>query len=217
MIAELGSASLTDLDAVTVDAFGTLIELVDPTAALQSALRERGVERSQTEVESAFRAEVEYYVPRSHEGRDDATLALLRRDSAGVFLRAAHADLAPDSFADAFVASLQFAPLPGAVTACQTLSEHGLRLAVVSNWDIGLRDHLAALGLLSLFDAVVTSAEAEAAKPDPRIFQLALRRLGASANRTLHVGDSDDDREGARAAGLRFAEAPLADVVRELT
>jgi putative hydrolase of the HAD superfamily len=216
MIAELGSAALTDLDAVTVDAFGTLIELIDPTTALQNALRERAVERSREEVEAAFQAEVEYYVPRSHEGRDEATLALLRRDCAAVFLRAAHADLAPDVFADAFVASLRFAPLPGAVAACRMLGEHGLRLAVVSNWDVGLRDHLAGLGLLPLFDAVVTSAEAGAAKPDPRIFELALLRLHAPARRTLHVGDSDADREGARAAGLRFAEAPLINVVREL-
>jgi HAD superfamily hydrolase (TIGR01509 family) len=216
MIAEQGSVALADLDAVTVDAFGTLIELIDPVAALQTALAERGVERTAAEVEAAFRAEVEYYVPRSHEGRDEATLALLRRDCAGVFLEAARAHLPPERFADAFVASLRFAPLPGASAACRTLRDRGLRLAVVSNWDAGLREHLAELDLLPLFDAVVTSAEAGAAKPDPRIFEVALGQLGTSPRRTLHVGDSDADRDGARAAGLRFAEAPLTDVVQGL-
>jgi putative hydrolase of the HAD superfamily len=194
-----------------------LITLINPITALRRALEEQGVDRSAVEVESAFRAEVEYYVPRSHEGRDEATLALLRRDCAGVFLEAADADLPPEDFAEAFVASLRFAPLPGAVEACRALHERGLRLAVVSNWDVGLAEHLEQLELLPLFDAVVTSAEAGAAKPDPRIFGLALRRLGAKPERTLHVGDSDADRDGARAAGLRFAEAPLADVVRSLT
>jgi putative hydrolase of the HAD superfamily len=47
-------------------------------------------------------------------------------------------------------------------------------------------------------------------KPDPAIFRLALERLGVSSERTLHVGDSDADEEGARAAGIAFTPAPVA-------
>ena len=45
----------------------------------------------------------------------------------------------------------------------------------------------------------MTSAEAGAAKPDPTAFRLALERLGIEAGRALHVGDEDEDEEGAAA------------------
>jgi putative hydrolase of the HAD superfamily len=204
------------LDAVTIDAYGTLVTLRDPVPALQRALAVHGVERTERHVRTAFRAEVEYYVVRSHKGRDEATLALLRRNCAHVFLNAAGASLDAGEFAPSFVGALEFDELPGASDACRSLAAAGLRLAVVSNWDVGLHDHLAALGLTPLLDAVVTSAEAGAPKPAPQVFELALARLGATADRAVHIGDADADAEGARAAGLRFEPAPLADAARRI-
>src|SRR6266536_691111 len=90
------------LEAVTIDAYGTLVALRDPVPSLRGALAARGIERSDDEVGRAFGAEVAYYVPRSHEGRDEATLALLRRDCARVFLQAATADLDPQAAATEF-------------------------------------------------------------------------------------------------------------------
>lgn len=204
------------LEAVTIDAYGTLVTLRDPVPALAEALAARGVARTEQEVRAAFRAEVEYYVVRSHEGRDEATLALLRRDCARVFLDAAGAQLDAGEFALVFVGALEFEELPGAADACRSLAAAGLRLAVVSNWDVGLHDHLATLGLDGLLDTVVTSAEAGTPKPAPQIFELALARLGAAADRSVHVGDAEADAEGARAAGLRFEPAPLADAARRI-
>jgi putative hydrolase of the HAD superfamily len=63
---------------------------------------------------------------------------------------------------------------------------------------------------------VVTSAEAGAPKPDPAVFLCALERLGIRPERALHVGDSEPDQAGARAAGMRFAPAPLAAAVEAL-
>jgi putative hydrolase of the HAD superfamily len=204
------------VEAVTIDAYGTLVTLRDPVPSLQEALAARGVERGVGDVEEAFRAEVAYYVPRSHEGRDDATLALLRRDCARVFLEAAGADLAPEEFAPAFVEALVFEAVGGATDACRALAEAGLRLAVVSNWDVGLHDQLARLGLTAIIDEVVTSAEAGAPKPDPAVFRLALSRLGVTPGSAVHVGDAPADEEGARAAGVRFEPAPLADAARRI-
>lgn len=197
---------------MTIDAFGTLVQLRDPVPALRRALAARGVERDEETVRRAFAAEVEHYVPRAHEGRDAASLASLRVDCARVFLDAAGAGtLDADEFP--FVSSLEFAFLPGARGACDDLLHAELSLAVVSNWDIGLSEVLQALGL----DVpVVTSAEAGAAKPDPRIFELALRHIDASADMAVHVGDSPDDEEGARRAGMRFEPAPLADAARRI-
>ena len=105
--------------------------------------------------------------------------------------------------------ALRFEPIPGAVETVERLRRLGLRTALVANWDVALHEHLRALGLTPLFDAVVTSAEAGVPKPDPRIFELALSRLGVPPARALHVGDEPFDEEGARAAGMRFAAAPL--------
>jgi putative hydrolase of the HAD superfamily len=204
------------VEAVTIDAYGTLVALRDPVPSLQEALAARGVERGAGDVEEAFRAEVAYYVPRSHEGRDDATLALLRRDCARVFLEAAGADLTPEEFAPAFVEALVFEAVAGATDACRALAGAGLRLAVVSNWDVGLQDQLARLGLTAIIGEVVTSAEAGAPKPDPAVFRLALSRLGVTPGRAVHVGDAPADEEGARAAGVRFEPAPLADAARRI-
>jgi HAD superfamily hydrolase (TIGR01509 family) len=205
-----------DLEAVTIDAFGTLVRLRDPVATLRRALAERGVARSEEQVRHAFAVEGAYYVERSHEGRDEATLALLRRDCAAVFLRAADAQLDAAEFAPTYVASLEFEAVDGAPEACRSLAAAGLRLAVVSNWDVALHGYLADLGLDRLVDTVVTSADAGAPKPAPAVFELALARLGTPPARAVHVGDSPADEEGAHAAGLRFEPAPLAAAARRI-
>lgn len=205
-----------NVEAVTIDAYGTLVALRDPVPSLRTALAVRGVDLSDGGVRAAFAAEVAFYVGRSHEGRDEATLALLRRDCAAVFLEAAGTKLDPDEFTPVFLASLAFEEVPGAGAACRALTECGLRLAVVSNWDVGLHEHLGALGLGALVDAVVTSAEAGAPKPAPAVFELALARLGVTPERAVHVGDAAADAEGARAAGLRFEPAPLADAAARI-
>jgi FMN phosphatase YigB (HAD superfamily) len=179
--------------------------------ALRAALAARGVERTEAQVRRAFEVEAAHYRERSHEGRDEATLALLRRDCAAVFLGAVEAPLDVGEFTAAFVGALGFEEVPGAADACRRLGDAGLKLAVVSNWDVGLHAHLRTLGLERLVDIVLTSAEAGAPKPEPQVFALAVERLGATAARTVHVGDSEADADGARAAGLRFEPAPLTE------
>lgn len=199
-----------ELDAVTVDGFGTLVELVDPVPPLGRALRAQGVKREPAAIHAAFEAEASYYRPQAVRGRDTESLAELRLECAAVFLEAVGAELDPMSFVDAFVDSISFEPAPGAVEALAALQARGLDLAVVSNWDIGLHEHLARLGLEGLFSTVVTSAEAGAPKPEPAIFALALERLGVKPGRAAHVGDEPADEDGARAAGMGFVPAPLA-------
>jgi HAD superfamily hydrolase (TIGR01509 family) len=200
-----------DLDAVTIDAYGTLVELADPVPALTEGLRALGVDCDADRVKRAFAKEVAYYRERSHEGRDDATLYALRRECVAVILDDLGSEVDPAAFVDGFVAALRFELLPGVREAVERLRRLGLELAVVSNWDVALREHLAGIGLGGL--TVVTSAEAGAPKPDPAVFLLALERLDVRPERALHVGDSEADEEGARAAGMRFAPAPLARAV----
>ena len=65
------------------------------------------------------------------------------------------------------------------------------------------RDKIRALCIEGWFDSIVISGEVGVAKPDPRIFELALDRLAAKKEATWHVGDSlASDVAGAKAAGL---------------
>jgi putative hydrolase of the HAD superfamily len=204
------------LDAVTVDAMGTLVELDYPAGRLRTALAARGIDRSLDEVKAAFAAEVAYYLPRTLEGGDESRLSDLRRRCTAVFLEHAGAELDPEGFAPAFVEAIVFRPLAGAAGALLRLRNAGLALACISNWDVSLGPQLERSGLRGLFAEVVSSAEAGAAKPDPAVFAIALERLGVAADRALHIGDGDTDREGASAAGLAFEPVPLATLPERL-
>ncbi len=84
------------------------------------------------------------------------------------------------------------------------LRERGLRLTVVSNANGTLCRHFDRLGLTSAFGCVLDSCDVRVEKPDPRIFELALERSGASRETTIHVGDIYHiDVAGARNAGIR--------------
>lgn len=210
--------SASELDAVTVDAFGTLVELVDPVEPLRDALAERGVDRSPAETSAAFAEEASYYRSRVADPalcREDG-LAALHRECAGVFLAAVGAALDPSEFAPAFVGALRFRLAAGARETLEELRSADLALACVSNWDPTLHRHLERLGVAGFFRAVVTSAETGAEKPDPAIFRVALARLAVRPERALHVGNEDADREGALAAGLAFEPAPLATLPERL-
>lgn len=92
---------------------------------------------------------------------------------------------------------------PDALQILPRLKEAGFPLALVSNWQCGLGNFCADLGLAGFFDHVLASAEVGSAKPDAGIFLEACRRLDCPAERVLHVGDSDvEDCQGGRGAGL---------------
>jgi HAD superfamily hydrolase (TIGR01509 family) len=201
-----------DLDAVTIDAFGTLVELEDPIPALQEALRARGIGRSRAQVEAGFRAEVDYYGAHMFEGRDEESLRRLRVECARVFLAAAEADLPADEFAPAYVAALRFHVLDGVAASLTALHSRGLELAVVGNWDVGLTQYLDDLGLSHFFSVVLPVAR----KPSPDRLLEALEQLRVRPERALHVGDEPADEEAAGAAGMHFRPAPLASALATL-
>lgn len=78
------------------------------------------------------------------------------------------------------------------------------RLAAVSNFTGNLVPCLEELDLLPYFDTTLDSTLVGMTKPDPRIFEEALRRLGASAEQAWMVGDNwNADIRPARGLGLR--------------
>lgn len=188
---------------VFLDALGTLLTLEPPAPRLVAALRERGVEVGEDVAAAALGAEIAYYREHHHEARDLATLEDLRARCAAVLQEHLPAPV-PDLHA-VLMASLRFTPFPEVAAALAALRAAGLRLVVVSNWDVSLHEALASTGLTRQVDGAISSAEAGAAKPDPAIFTraLALAGEGLTAADAVHVGDEPVDVEGARAAGIR--------------
>jgi HAD superfamily hydrolase (TIGR01509 family) len=203
----VGRVKASELDAVTLDAHGTLVELADPVPALRNVLAERGVECTPEVVLAGFRAEVEHYAPRAGAGggHDEDGLKRLQLASAAVFLEAVGASLDPVEFAPAYVSALHFDVLPGVRESLERLRTLGLELAVVANWDLSLHRLLEEVGLAQYFSAVVHAARKPAAEGILR----ALAQLQVAPARALHIGDDEADEQAAAAAGLFFAAAPV--------
>jgi putative hydrolase of the HAD superfamily len=195
--------------AVLLDALGTLLELEPPAPRLVAELAARGVTVSEAQADAALRAEIAYYRAHHDEAGDAASLDDLRDRCAAVLRDALppYARAAPD-LCGALLGALRFRPYPEVPAALRALRAAGVRLVVVSNWDVSLHEALARTGLAALVDAAISSAEAGAAKPDPAIFRHALALAGAPGDPVapadaLHAGDSPEhDVAGARAAGI---------------
>ncbi|WP_406123753.1 HAD family hydrolase [Streptomyces sp. NBC_00989] len=75
-------------------------------------------------------------------------------------------------------------------------------VVLVSNATTRLETYLASVGLSDAFDAVVNTSRVGVAKPDPRVFELAARRVEVEAPRCLFVDDTLGHVVAAREAGL---------------
>jgi HAD superfamily hydrolase (TIGR01549 family) len=94
--------------------------------------------------------------------------------------------------------------IDGVRPSLSRLRAAGLRLAAVSNSNGTLQRLFDRLGFTPSFEAILDSQVVGIEKPDPRLFRLALEKLGAEAGAALHVGDFYNvDVVGARAAGVR--------------
>ena len=91
------------------------------------------------------------------------------------------------------------------------LKRRGYRLGVISNADGTVERLLDDMGLLGHFEFVIDSTSVGVEKPDPRIFRMALERMGIEPHEAVYVGDVYEiDVAGARAAGIRaFLIDPL--------
>lgn len=94
---------------------------------------------------------------------------------------------------------------PGALDTLRQLSRH-YRLGLITNgYSDSQRGRLDAAGLSACFDPTLISEEVGIAKPDPRIFELALDALGLPPGDVIYIGDSlDHDRAGCQSAGIDF-------------
>ena len=194
------------MTVVLLDALGTVLELEPPWPHLVRELGERGTRVTEAQAREAMLAEMAYYRAEHHHANGPHALARLRRACAEVVLAHLGPAAAATKIEDveaALLAAVRFGAYHDVAPALVELRADGVKLVVVSNWDVSLHTVLEQTGLAGLIDGVISSAEAGAAKPDPAIFATALAFVGARADDAFMAGDSvETDIAGAQAAGI---------------
>jgi beta-phosphoglucomutase-like phosphatase (HAD superfamily) len=99
--------------------------------------------------------------------------------------------------------------LPGIVEALNTARAKELKLGIASSsnrhWVTG---HLERLGLARYFEIVHTSDDVERTKPDPELYNLALRSLGLKPQEAIVFEDSPNGVTAAKSAGIFVVAVP---------
>jgi beta-phosphoglucomutase len=123
--------------------------------------------------------------PRSYDPVEKEELALRKNE----IYRGLLAELTPAAI------------LPGVHELLDRLRSLGIRLAIGSsskNTPLILKK----IGLENFFDAVADGSEIQNSKPDPEVFLLAARKLGAAPADCLVVEDAEAGLRAAKAAGM---------------
>jgi putative hydrolase of the HAD superfamily len=207
MAAPVTPDSPTRFETVLLDAGGVLLDLdYAYLRRLLEARRHETTEEALARAEAIARTEVDRHVRdggRSGEAWRDYFRILLGR----VGTPPAMYEELIDALWEAHQrVGLWTVPVHGALAVVVRLREMGFRLGVVSNAEGRVERDLESAGFAGLLDTVVDSHLVGVEKPDPRIFGIALERLGASATTAVFLGDVPSiDVAGARAAGI----APL--------
>lgn len=107
--------------------------------------------------------------------------------------------------------SADLAPLPGVERVIREAKGAGLGLAVASSSSHRWVDtHLARVGLLPLFDAIVCAEDTTRHKPDPEPYLRACERIGAAPAQSIAFEDSPNGIAAAKAAGMICVAIPNA-------
>ena len=195
-----------DFDAVSLDVGGVLV--VPDHGVLAAALSRVGVtfDRSRFDVGHYLAmAAVDAAVSEPEDFTDyvDGFLA-------AVSVPDAQRAVAHDSLAEVLSTPVWCQPVPGARAGLQALVDAGMRLAVTSNSDGTIADHLRRHEWVQVgpgpgvpVEVITDSGVLGVGKPDPVVYAATIDGLGLPADRILHIGDSVVyDVDGAAACGL---------------
>ena len=90
-----------------------------------------------------------------------------------------------------------------AIRCLEQLSKR-YKIGVIANQALGTVERLQQHGILQFIDLVIASAEEGVAKPDPRIYQIALERSGCKPENAVMIGDRiDNDIVPAKRMGIK--------------
>ena len=217
------------IQAVLLDAAGTLIELAEPVGETYARrARDFEVDVPASRIEEAFARVLASAAPNVHPGESLERAAQLERS--WWYERVRETFCAADQMArfsdfEGFFETLwhdygrasAWRLAAGTEQALGALEERGVRLAIVSNFDQRLRPLLEELGIHARFEAITLPSDAGAAKPDPAIFTVCLKRLGLAAHRAIYVGDgAERDLGASRHSGPRPVEVASLATLAEL-
>ena len=93
-------------------------------------------------------------------------------------------------------------PYPETVGVLSYFKEQGVKLGVISDGPPSLQLTLESCGLHHYFDSFTASSLVGVGKPDPRIFEAALRTLHLQPEECIYVDDTEIEAEGARKLGF---------------
>ena len=93
-------------------------------------------------------------------------------------------------------------PIPGIWALVGELKARGYSVYLLSNASTWFAGHLDDYPILRLFDGRLISAPEKMAKPEERIYRLALERFGLNAAETLFVDDRAENTEAAERVGI---------------
>jgi REG-2-like HAD superfamily hydrolase len=92
---------------------------------------------------------------------------------------------------------------PDVLPTLQALQNKGFTLGIISDWENSLAGIVRGLKLVDYFDCLTISAATRYSKPDPALYDLALRRADVIGDYAIHIGDSYiQDVLGARSVGI---------------
>ncbi|UCC98461.1 MAG: HAD family phosphatase [Phycisphaerales bacterium] len=120
----------------------------------------------------------------------------------------------PSLWSEAFRSA--YVPRPDVFCLASALRERGYRTALLSNTELPAVEFFGELGY-DMFDVLVFSCQEGLMKPERRIYEITLERLGSKAQRSVFIDDRRDHIRGAQEAGLNtILFESIGQVKREL-
>lgn len=196
-----------DFEAVSLDVGGVLV--VPDHGALAGALERLGVRHDRARF-GIGHYEAMAAVDRAASHAEDFT-DYLAGFLLAVGVAAADRSRAHDALQDLLRTPVWCQPVPGSRDAIRAMASAGVRLAVTSNSDGTVADHLARHEWVQVgegpgtpVEVVTDSGIVGVGKPDPRVFQATIDALALAPEHILHIGDSVHyDVDGGAAVGLQ--------------
>ncbi|MEA5470853.1 HAD-IA family hydrolase [Spirulina sp. 06S082] len=93
---------------------------------------------------------------------------------------------------------------PDILPVLETWRRERVELGIISNFDSRLHGLIGTLELEKFFTSITISSASGAAKPEAKIFEIALKKHECQPENAWHIGDSvENDYKAAKKAGLR--------------
>ncbi len=187
----------SDIRACVFDAYGTLLDFASAVAGEKAALGDKAdalnaLWRSKQVEYTWLRALMQRHADfRRVTGEAlDYTLEALGIEDAGLRGRL-------------LAAYDRLAPYPEVPATLETLADHGMRLAILSNGTPEMLEAgVASAGLGGWLEAVLSVEEVGIFKPAPEVYMLATRRLGLAAREIAFLSSNAWDAHGAASFGF---------------